>query len=67
IEGGNPTRIESNVEAVQIDRALRDLWQGHRRFVMVPHRDSFFAKIQAGFAAMREIVDEHLSNGDAPR
>jgi len=28
VEGGNPTRIESNEEALALDRRLRDLWSG---------------------------------------
>ncbi len=59
IEGGNPTRIESNLEAVQLDRTLRDLWKDHPRFVMVPHQASFFEKIRVGFDAMRQIVEAH--------
>lgn len=67
IEGGNPTRIESDVEAVQLDRSLRDLWERHPRFVMVPHQTSFFEKLRVGFEAMREIVMEHEKNGHASR
>ena len=46
IEGGNRTRIETDVEAVQLDRTLRDLYADHPRFTMVPHQVSFFEKIR---------------------
>ncbi|MBX3269664.1 MAG: ATP-binding protein [Sandaracinaceae bacterium] len=63
IEGGNPTRIESDLQAVQLDRALRELWKDHAHFVMVPHQASFFEKLRVGFEAMREIVRAHRANG----
>lgn len=59
IEGGNPTRIEDDVEATRLDRALRDLWSRHRRFVHVPHQRSFLEKITRGVAAMKELLDAH--------
>ena len=56
IEGGNPTRIESNDAAVALDRRLRTLWQSHPRFVLVPHNPSFFKKITFGLASIESIV-----------
>lgn len=56
IEGGNPTRIESNDAAVALDRRLRSLWQSHPRFVLVPHNPSFFKKITFGLASIESIV-----------
>ena len=66
IEGGNPTRIENDVEAVRIDRALRDLWSAHPKFTMVPHQSSFFEKIRCGFEAMRRVVDDQKKKGPRP-
>jgi hypothetical protein len=59
IESGNPTRIEDDVEASRLDRALLDLWSGHPNISMIPHRESFFEKIKEGFAAMKGVVDAH--------
>lgn len=56
IEGGNPTRIESNDIAVELDRRLRGLWSLHPRFVLVPHNPSFFKKITFGLASIESIV-----------
>lgn len=56
IETGNPTRIESNREAVALDKKLRNLWSKHPRFTFVPHNPSFFKKIMFGLAAMESIV-----------
>lgn len=68
IEGGNPTRIENNEDAARLDRALRDIWSKHPRFVFVANNDSFFAKLSEGFAALQRIVTElggghYLPNG----
>jgi predicted ATPase len=56
IEGGNPIRVESNDEAVAVDRRLRELWSKHPRFALVPHDASFFKKITFGLAALGSIV-----------
>ena len=58
IETGNPTRIESNREAVALDKKLRALWSQHPRFTFVPHNPSFFKKIMFGLAAMESIVGQ---------
>lgn len=57
IEGGNPTRIESNVEALELDRRLREIWSDHPRFVLVPHNVSFVGKIMHGLQALAAIVE----------
>ena len=56
IEGGNPARIESNAEALEIDRRLRAIWSQHPRFVVVEHNASFFKKLTVGLAALQNIV-----------
>lgn len=56
LEGGNPTRIETNDAAVAVDQRLRTLWSAHARFVMVPHNPSFFKKITFGLASIESIV-----------
>ena len=58
IEGGNPTRIESDAEAAGLDARLRALWQGHARFFFVPHNHSFFKKITLGLAALESVVGQ---------
>ncbi|HWO10897.1 MAG TPA: AAA family ATPase [Polyangiaceae bacterium] len=56
IEGGNPTRIESNAQAVALDRRLRGLWSKHPRFAVVPHHPSFVKKIMLGLALLDNLV-----------
>lgn len=56
LEGGNPTRIETNAAAVALDHRLRELWSAHPRFVLVPHNASFFKKITFGLASIESIV-----------
>ncbi len=56
VEGGNPTRIESNEEALALDRRLRAVWSRHERFMVVPHNPSFVKKILFGLATLESIV-----------
>lgn len=56
VEGGNPTRIESNREAAALDARLRLLWSRHSQFVLVPHSTSFFAKITCGLETIQRII-----------
>lgn len=58
IEGGNPTRIESNTSARELDKALRALWSKHPRFVLVPHQPSFVKKVMLGLALLERAVAE---------
>ncbi len=56
IDGGNPVRSESQREAALLDDKLLALWSQHERFVLVPHKASFFKKITFGLAAIESIV-----------
>jgi len=56
IEGGNPIRIESNEQAMDLEHRLRELWLQHPRVVVVPHHPSFVKKIMVGLAALESIV-----------
>ena len=58
IEGGNPIRIETNEEAVILDRKLKALWSLHPRFVFVPHDTSFIKKIYGGLEVLTQIVND---------
>ncbi len=62
IEGGNPTRIESNKEALELDQKLKALWSQHPNFVFIPHEDSFIKKITHGLKELTKIVAK-LHNG----
>lgn len=56
IEGGNPIRIESNEQAMELEHRLRELWLQHPRALVVPHHSSFVKKIMLGLAALESIV-----------
>jgi predicted ATPase len=56
IEGGNPTRTESNEQARQLDIRLRALWSKHPNFHFIPHSESFFAKLRDGLEQLQRIV-----------
>jgi len=59
IEGGNPARTETNEEARLLDVRLREVWSKHPNFHFVPHRRSFFAKLQDGLTRLQGIVDDN--------
>jgi len=66
IEGGNPARTESNEEARQLDKRLRETWSKHPNFYFVPHSESFFFKLQHGLQQLKEIVHaNHLFSADS--
>ena len=56
IEGGNPVRTESLQEAIELDRALRQLWSQHPRFTLVPHSSSFMKKIVTAVELLSEAI-----------
>jgi predicted ATPase len=56
IEGGNPIRIESTAEAVELDHKLRDIWSQHENFIFIPHRVSFIEKMNFGLTELKKIV-----------
>lgn len=63
IEGGNRYRQESLDEAVALDRRLRALWQHHPRFYLIPHQQSFLAKITAGLGILRSVMGTYQGDG----
>lgn len=66
IEGGNPVRSESIDAAVALDSRLRDVWERHPRFTLVPHNASFFKKLTFGLASIESIVEQlHRNNHHA--
>lgn len=62
IEGGNPTRVESIAEAIELDGKLKDIWSNHRQFFHIPHQKSFVKKINHAIDTINEVI-LHL-NGD---
>jgi predicted ATPase len=58
IEGGNPTRVESNTDAADLDRRLKSIWSRHPRFSFVANTESFFRKLTEGLTAVQTMVSE---------
>jgi predicted ATPase len=56
IEGGNPTRCESDKQAVELDKRLREMWSAHHRFTFIAHDESFIKKVNAGLKALARAV-----------
>ncbi len=59
IEGGNPVRCESLVQAVTLDTRLRELWSHHPRFTLIPHSTSFLQKMVSAVGLLEQLVDGH--------
>jgi predicted ATPase len=55
-ESENRFRTESQAEAVDIDNRLRDLWQRHDRFVLIPHAHSFFRKMTMALGILESLL-----------
>ena len=62
IETGNPARIETNQEAIELDMRLRELWRQHPNFVLIHHNHSFMAKIFEGLHVLGELIRQ-FANG----
>ncbi|MCP4500778.1 MAG: AAA family ATPase [Deltaproteobacteria bacterium] len=58
IKSGNPQRIESKANAVQLDRELLKLWSKHPRLHVIKNNTSFFQKVTEGVQALSALVDE---------
>jgi len=58
IEGGNPVRQESLEEARHLDAQLRKLWSRHRRFLLVPHDQSFFRKLSVALTLLQAVTED---------
>lgn len=61
-EGGNPIRIENNAKAIELDKALNDVWSQHPRFFHIPHQKSFFKKIECAYECLQKAIN--TLNGD---
>lgn len=55
-ESENRFRTESQQEAVDLDRRLREQWQPHPRFTLIPHSVSFFRKMTIGVGILESLV-----------
>lgn len=56
IEGGNPARIESLEQAIELDKKLKELWSNHSNFTFIPHNPSFIKKVTSGLDALAKVV-----------
>ncbi|MBO9666479.1 MAG: AAA family ATPase [Bdellovibrio sp.] len=66
IEGGNPNRIESIEQAVELDRKLRAIWSQHENFIFIAHSTSFLRKVHEGLIKLQEVVGQHLELSRRP-
>ncbi len=66
IEGGNPVRTESLQDAIALDKTLQALWSQHPRFHLIPHQDSFFAKLSEAHKAVIELLGPPAESSRLP-
>lgn len=59
IEGGNPIRIETINEALELDKKLKALWSQHSNFIFIPHDKSFIKKINLGLNELAKLLEKH--------
>jgi predicted ATPase len=62
IEGGNPNRIESLEEALELDHKLKKLWSQHPNFIIIPHNKSFIKKVNLALDELARIVNRFKKN-----
>lgn len=55
-ESENRFRTESQQEAIDLDRRLRELWMPHPHFTLIPHTASFFRKMTIGLGILESLV-----------
>ncbi|MDH5676045.1 MAG: ATP-binding protein [Myxococcales bacterium] len=55
--GENPMRVETPAQARKLDKALREIWQGHPNFHLVGHEVKFYEKVAACLLKLTEILD----------
>lgn len=56
VEGTNPTRIEDNQEARDLDKRLQSYWSQHKNYHFVPHQKSFFHKLESALKAVQQAL-----------
>jgi predicted ATPase len=55
-ESENRYRLESQQQAIELDRRLRALWSPHPHFTVIPHTDSFFRKMTIGLGLLESLI-----------
>jgi predicted ATPase len=50
----NPLRTETAKEARTLDRRIQQVWRGHPRQILVPHRRSFMEKVETVLSILRQ-------------
>ena len=56
LEGGSRYRTETNDQALELDRRLREMWSAHPDFHLVPHDPSFLRKISVGLSVLEQVI-----------
>lgn len=56
ITSNNIYRKETNLQAIELDRKLKEVWSAHPNFHFVSSRDSFLQKINEGVEILKNVV-----------
>lgn len=58
IEGGNPSRIEDNKTAIDLDHRLKSVWSKHPNYYHIPHQSSFMKKLNGALDIFHKVLKE---------
>jgi len=57
ISSNNPQRLETEKEAIEIDKALRAIWSKHPNYHFIPSGNSFVEKVTKGLTVIENIMN----------
>ncbi len=57
IKSNNPTRNESEQQAVELDNRLKEAWSNHPNFNLVNSSESFIKKIMLGINTIEDVIE----------
>lgn len=52
----NPVRVESHLEALELNEKIKQAWQGHSQRIIIAHRDDFLLKLTIARKAIALIM-----------
>jgi hypothetical protein len=55
--GASGYRTETPAQARKVDKALREVWEGHENFFLVGHQVKFYEKVASCMLALGQVLD----------
>jgi len=57
ISSNNPQRLETEKEAIEVDKALRVIWSKHPNYHFIPSGNSFVEKVTKGLTVIEKVIN----------